>query len=225
MEVGNANVDGIALTLTPGMEISGRVRAETGELQPGGLQVLLRPMDDTALSGSAISGGQVNQEGGFTLRGVDAEAHGVEVLGLRESWYVKSARIGDREWADGVLGIPAGGGALEIVLSPNGGQVDGVVLDDKQQPAAGAKVALAPDEARRGRADLYKTAVTDQYGRFTMRGIAPGDYKLFAWAELEPGAAQDPEFLKPYEKAGEAVSVKENGREAAQLKLLPVEER
>ena len=103
--------------------------------------------------------------------------------------------------------MPPGGGALEIVLSPNGGQVDGVVLDDKQQPAAGAKVALAPDEARRGRTDLYKTAVTDQYGRFTMRGIAPGDYKLFAWAELEPGAAQDPEFLKPYEKAGEAVSV------------------
>jgi hypothetical protein len=42
-----------------------------------------------------------------------------------------------------------------------------------------------------------------------LRGIAPGEYKLFSWEEAESDAWQDPEFLKAFEEKGEKISVPE----------------
>jgi hypothetical protein len=70
-------------------------------------------------------------------------------------------------------------------------------------------VVLVSDEAHRGHSRLYKHATTDQFGHFDLRGIAPGDYKLFSWEEVEDGAWEDPDFLKPFEEKGERVSLQE----------------
>jgi hypothetical protein len=74
-----------------------------------------------------------------------------------------------------------------------------------------------PDKARRTQNRLYKTQTTDQYGHFDLRGIAPGDYKLFTWEEVEQGAWEDAEFLKPFEEKGEGISLKEGDAKSAQL--------
>ena len=59
---------------------------------------------------------------------------------------------------------------------------------------------------------------------FTIHGVRPGEYKIYAWEIVEPGAYQDPDFIKPYESAGEAVSIKESARETVQLKLIPTQQ-
>jgi hypothetical protein len=69
----------------------------------------------------------------------------------------------------------------------------------------------------------YKTMTTDQYGRFTVKSIDPGEYKLFAWEDVEFGAYMDPEFVKPVESLGESVTIREKSRESLQLKLIPAE--
>lgn len=84
-------------------------------------------------------------------------------------------------------------------------------------------VTLIPDESHRSTLRLFKTANTDQNGHFTIRGVRPGEYKIFAWEMVESGAYQDPDFLKPYESAGETVSIKESARETVQLKLIPAQ--
>jgi uncharacterized surface anchored protein len=53
---------------------------------------------------------------------------------------------------------------------------------------------LVPELSQRDNSQKYKTASTDQYGHFDLHGIAPGDYKLFSWVEVEMGAWEDPEF-------------------------------
>jgi hypothetical protein len=105
------------------------------------------------------------------------------------------------------------------VVSPNGGRIDGSVSGDENKPASGATVVLIP-EADNARNDLYKTAQTDQYGRFSLRGITPGTYKLFAWDDVEPGAWQDPAFLDNYKDKGKKVTIEEKSRESADLTLL-----
>ena len=70
---------------------------------------------------------------------------------------------------------------------------------------------------------FYKTAVSQPDGRFQLAGISPGDYKLFAWEEIEPGAYSDPAFLQKYEAQGVTVRLREGGAEAITLKLLPAE--
>ena len=40
-----------------------------------------------------------------------------------------------------------------------------------------------------------------------MTGIAPGDYKIFAWENLPNGAEENAEFLERYETRGKVVTV------------------
>ena len=68
---------------------------------------------------------------------------------------------------------------------------------------------------------MYKTATTDQDGRFTLQGISPGEYKLFAWQAIEPGAYEDPDILKTVEDKGVQVSVQEGARLTIQLEAIP----
>jgi len=56
-----------------------------------------------------------------------------------------------------------------------------------------------------------------------LKGIEPGDYKLYAWDNLESGAYMDPDVVKPFESQGVDFSIRENSKETAQLKLLPAE--
>src|SRR6185436_11542325 len=105
---------------------------------------------------------------------------------------LKDARLGQQDVLQGVTIGDDANESLEITLSPNAGQLDGMLTDASLKPVAGAQAVLIPDRSP-GRRDLYRTAVTSTDGRFTLRGITPGDYRLFAWEDLEPYAYFDPE--------------------------------
>ena len=97
--------------------------------------------------------------------------------------------------------------SLEITYSSQGARVQGTVSDSDGLPSAGVWVVLVPDITHRDDTRLYKSTQTDQRGQFTIRGVKPGDYKLFSWEEVEEDAWEDPAFLKSFEEKGQAVTV------------------
>ena len=109
-----------------------------------------------------------------------------------------------------------------MILSRNVGQVAGVVQNpDTQQPAPFSVVVLVPQEKQRRDHDWYYMTVTaDRFGTFTLKSVPPGEYKLYAWDEIENGAYMDPEFMKPLVSKGESVSVKEGSQLSEQLTLI-----
>jgi hypothetical protein len=136
---------------------------------------------------------------------------------------VKSARLGEQDVLDTGFEFTAGvTGVLTFVLNPNSGQVEGSVTNAKEEPVVGVKVTLIPDAGHES-PTRYKTTDTDQNGHFIIKGVAPGEYKLYAWEDIEAGAHQDPDFMKPHESDGQAVSIKEGAHENVQLKLIPAE--
>jgi hypothetical protein len=222
VDLGNSNVDDLIVQLSAGIEVKGQVRVDgTGDVNLGNINVSL-DSQGPMLMGRAF--GRVKDDGSFVLDGVNADNYTVTVRGLPQNFYVKSVRMGDVDGLETGLDLTRGStGILDIVISPNGGQVEGTVTDPKGQMSPSATVVLVPDAPRREQSALFKTASSDTSGHFSLQGITPGDYKLFAWEDVESGAYQDPEFLKPFESAGESVTIREGGRESRQLKLIPAE--
>lgn len=81
----------------------------------------------------------------------------------------------------------------------------------------GAAVALVPALRRLSR---FKEVTTDQFGEFHFEGIAPGEYKVFAWDHIEAGQYQDVQWLKKYEYKGQAFVAKPGGHETIALKAI-----
>ena len=110
-------------------------------------------------------------------------------------------------------------------MSTRAAQIDGVVLNADSLPTAGSTVVLIPDPPHRDVKYRYKAATTDQNGKFTIKGIAPGDYKLFSW-DLNEGSEDsgsdwyDPEWLKPYETKGESIHLEEGDRKSMNLTVI-----
>ena len=224
VEVGNAGLEGVNLVMTPGFEVPGQVRVEgTEEARFSATEVVLLPANEMAFGGSL--GGRVQPDGSFKLTNIAPDHYRVQVFGMPQGCYLKSARLGDNDMLENGGTLTAGSGPLEIVLSAAGGRIEGMVTDANQQPVPGAAVVLVPDARRRHRPDLFHNVTSDQNGRFSVEGIAPGDYRLYAWQEVESGAWQDAEFLKPYEKGSESVTVEERTRQAVQLKVAAGEEK
>src|SRR5204863_8642446 len=136
-------------------------------------------------------------------------------------FYVKSIRSGETDVLSEGLTLPQGGTvSLQILMGSDGGRIEGGIVDKDEQPVSSATVVLAPNAGLRGRVDLFRTVTANQYGRYEFEFVAPGDYKLFSWAEVEPGAWHDREFLRDFEDRGEPVTVLANGQATVKLHLI-----
>jgi hypothetical protein len=221
VEVGNSDVDGVQLTLRPGVEIPGQVRLDSGaDLKEAHLRVYLTPKDLGPFFGGG-GPGQVKPDLTFTLTDVTEGDYYVRVIGLPEDIYVRSMRMGARDVLNDGLSIRGRAALLEITLSGGAGRLEGKVDDENNQPYSGARVVLVPGESRRERLDLFRTGTTDQYGRFSLRGIPPGKYTVFAWQALEEGAYQDPDFLRSVQDLGTSVEIGASSLVTQDLKLIP----
>jgi hypothetical protein len=221
------NIDNLVVTMQPGFELSGQIRVDgEAKMNLSDVRVNLRPRDPSGpMMFAPASNGRVKEDGAFTLSNVTMDHFNVTVYSLPEGFYVKSIRRGDDDVLASGLDVSKGStGPIDIVLSPKAGQVEGSVQNDKQQPATGASVVLIPQEKERAdQMAYYKTVTTDQYGRFAVKSVDPGEYKVYAWEDLEAGAYMDPEFMKPLDGRGESVTIRESSKESLQLKLIPAE--
>jgi hypothetical protein len=135
-----------------------------------------------------------------------------------QNTYVKSIRVGGIDILNDGLPVPAGGspGNLEIVLG-NGGRLEGEASNENHAPMSNVTVVLVPDPALRRRSDLYRTVNTDISGHFRMQGIPPGNYKAFAWEQVDRDIWQNPEFMTSIEGRGMAVNIREGGQNTVDL--------
>jgi protocatechuate 3,4-dioxygenase beta subunit len=224
IQVGGSNVEGITLPLRGGVPVSGRVRVD-GETTPSiaSVQVLLRPAETGGFVFGPFPTQQVKPDGGFQMDDVGADRYTISFSGLPEGFYVKSVRSANLDvQADGLEVAGLSPAPLDVVLSPNAGQITGTVLDPNTQKAAPTTmVVLIPQEKeRRDREAFYQTATSDLSGQFTFKSVVPGEYRVYAWEDVEYSAWMDPDFMKPLESRGEAVSVSEGGRQAIQVNLI-----
>ena len=217
IEVRDEDVEGLVVPVEPGIQLGGKVLVDesANELNVSRLRVRLEPMTGLPIG---EPNARVDDDGSFVVDNVPRAPHRVSITGLPRDAYVASARVGGRDvLISGIQVVPDMPG-LEFWVSASGARLEGIVgVGDA--PFTGAQVVLIPDDPLR--TDLYKTASADQYGRFSMRGISPGNYRVFAWEDAPSGAYRDPEFVRRYEDWGERIHVEQAGQVQVQPRLIP----
>ena len=221
IEVGRADVEGIAVTISQGVNISGQIVWEgKPRLERDELTVTAVPV---GLNFVFQGGARVSQGDSFILRNVGDGTYHAELAGESKDCYIKDVRYaGSSVIDDGFTVVRGAPASLQILISPNGADVKGAVSDANGLPVAGVWVVLVPSAPRRGQHRLYKKQTTDQYGHFDLTGIEPGDYMLFSWDEVEDGAWEDADFLKPFEEKGEKVAVQEGDSKGINLTTIVI---
>jgi Carboxypeptidase regulatory-like domain len=233
LQITSANVDGLQLTPQSGGSVRGRLRVEAGNVsRPDPAQMFLQLRsadgDDDALGGVSIGEGSptlahVNADGSFEWKNVSAGRYYVQLSDASEmpDWYLKSVATGGRDAGDSGFSVSSGTATVDVLASANAARVEGIAANQKDEPVADAVVVAVPEPRLRAHPDRYRKASTDQSGRFTLRGLSPGDYTVFAWESVDGDAYYNPEFLAGYEGRGKALHVSEGDRASLQLKTIP----
>jgi hypothetical protein len=216
VDVGNADVEGLSVTIAPGTSVNGRIIWDgQPSLEKDELTVTPTPKDVSLIFANAA---RVNQNNSFTLKDVSDGTYIAEAGGQSKDCYIKDVEYAGSSVLEEGFNVTGGSPAfLEITISSRGARVQGSVADQDGLPASGVWAVLVPDTAHQSQHRLYREQTTDQYGHFDLRGIPPGDYKLFSWDEVEQGAWEDPEFMKPFEEKGEKVAVHEGDAKSVSL--------
>jgi protocatechuate 3,4-dioxygenase beta subunit len=217
IQVGAADLEGLDLHLMPPMEISGQVRIE------GKTADKLSTLNVVLENGGRMNmpGDGTRDDGTFVMHGLEPSVYQISVTDPPDL-YLKAVRWADRDVMQSGLDLTQGAGEskLVVVMSANGGQIEGEVSDDQSAAVADGTVALIPSSGTPSKS-LCRFAQTGANGRFHMQAIAPGSYKLFAWQEVDPNQVMyDPDFLKPFDSQAQSVEISEGSQKSVQLTLI-----
>ncbi len=217
LHVGDSPVQGVQIAIVPGTEVIGQIRADgepatkfTGvniEFNVGRRETMIPKVQDDQTFHTTLTPGRYFLEPWFSGK---------------QAYYLRSVRAEGRDVTDEGLDVTGPGKlTLEVIVSKDGGQMEGVVSDKDGVTVPGATVLLVPEPRKRIRSDLFIHTQADQNGVYRMRAIPPGNYKLLAWKDVEDGIWFDPDFLRNYEAKGEAISVEAGGKMSNVLTVLP----
>ncbi len=213
--VSDADVDVGTLDFLPAANLKGTVRTEGKPSLP--LEGVRLSFQTEGPSLQSAPHAQIKADGSFELKNVMPDIYMV-VLMSSPGFYLKSIRLGDEVSADLHVDLTRGEvGPLTLVLGADVGHIEGSVVLADGNPGAGVRVTLFPEGAQAGRTDLFKFGFTDDKGNYHLDRVPPGEYRLFAWQDVQAGGPQDPELRKKFEKQSVTVKLAPNGRETVPL--------
>lgn len=233
IQVGDQDIENLNVVTTPYFNLEGRLivegRVSSADIEQ--LRLTLRPEPPPVRERPATSSySTARSDGAFLLEASsgDFRVNVAPILNVSsvsfpialpkslQNAYVKSIRLGNVDVLNNGLHLERPTTTpLEIVLGTKPGTIEGTVRNSGRQAAVDMMIVLVPDIRRRF--DLYKTATTDTSGRFHFDRVPPGDYKLFAWPEVEGDSWFDPQFMRNYENLGMALRVSEDSTENVQV--------
>ena len=237
IEVGSADIDDLHLAPLPLATIRGRVHFG-GKIpieSASAFMVFLQAMegDDDWSDGVTFSGDEaagssnlakLKPDGSFELKNVLPGLYELAVSGDSKAGgdtFVESLAVGTKDYTDTGLNVSGGTISVDLTVSSAAGVIDGTVTSEKNEPVADSFVVAVPETKYRKQPYRYRKGSADQAGRFSLRGLRPGAYTIYAWESLDGDQYLDPEFLKSAEGRGTVIKVEKSSHQSIALKVIP----
>jgi protocatechuate 3,4-dioxygenase beta subunit len=219
--------DEVVLHLQKGVRLTGRLEVQepgAGDLTQ--YTITLIPGDAGSLRRNRLSA-PVEAGGAFAFAAVTTGVWDIGVQPIPKGGYVKSMTLGQQDVLTEDMTItPSTSAALHVVVSTRGGIVSGSVKvpEDPVADLAGrtrAVVLLAPMGRFSHVQSFQMMRPADEAGKYEIRGVTPGSYKVFAFGRIERNALQDPDFVARIAPLGKPVEVHEGEQINLDLDMLP----
>jgi Carboxypeptidase regulatory-like domain len=214
VEVRGADVEGMDMAFEPLTTITGHVHWDSPSAKDPELQISL---ETNAGLFASRSFARIKEDGSFELSDVSAEAYTIFVGGHGPDEYLKSAQYGTADATGAFQTVSGAGPTLELTMGTRGGRVQGRVLNADSIAASGVWVTLVPEDSKLGVRRLFREVKTDASGKYDIRGVAPGSYRLFSWEDIEQREWEDPDFVKAHESQATSVELEEGDAKSVDL--------
>jgi hypothetical protein len=199
------DLEGITLSLQPGLTIAGRVAFE-GERPPPPLPPLRVPIPagmTIVNAGYAFPPAQIDGAGRFTVTGVVPGPYRFSsaMQGVRAAigpWWLKSLVVNGRDMLDSPLDLRQNVDDAVVTFTDRATEIAGTVLDARGNAAPETHVVAFSADRSAWFFNSRRVAGVrpDAQGRYTIRNLPPGDYRLAAVLDLDQGEWFDPSVLE-----------------------------
>jgi hypothetical protein len=227
IDIGDRDLENVTAFISPDIELSGRLtfRGEAGPPNWGPFSLQLRSREATAPLTSRSNTAVIRPDGTFSISNVIVGRYQLYIGALpgtlSSTLYVSGLRQGALDIRDeGTIDVRRYTDPLEITVSSGAGKVHGVVEGPTGAPYPRAHVALVPQLSRRRNVMFYDRVIADAKGEFNFEGIAPGEYKVFAFEQLPDTAEQNPEFIARYETLGQSLTISSGATMESRVRLV-----
>jgi len=223
---GGEDINGVVLMPQRPATAQGRISVTppdpTGKLAPSDVRLMATPV---VPSGPMFMGGgappTVRADWSFEMQitpGVMNIRANIPIPG----WSIKSVRHNGTDVTDSGIDFGSGGTVegIEIELTNLVQEVSGRVTNDKGQDVKDYSVLFFPQDRERWEIMRYfAIGRPDQEGRYSVRGLPPGEYLAAALEYLDPSERANPELLERLRIGASPIEIREGDARALDLRI------
>jgi hypothetical protein len=216
----------VQLAMEESEELTGTVEIDGSPAGASQLSVRLKAANAPQDGEDETTPAAVDSKGAFKIPNVSPLRFQVVVEGLPDNAFLQSVTVDGVASGDQTVDLSRGvkGSHFKIAISRNGAQISGAVLDAAGQPIASPLVFVFltddPKKLRRMNSETMNKAVG---GRYSIKGIRPGKYRLLALDMLAitqsaGDADNEEELAQAIFKAAEEIEIPAGARIARDIK-------
>jgi hypothetical protein len=226
----DVSVDGrtpanVTLALQPGMTVSGKVAFDGAAQVPSDLtqiRLILSPASQVDSKGSSAMA-NVDADGRFKISDVSPGTYRLTATPPR-GWRAASVEVATRDVLDFPLEVKANedvSGAV-VTFTDRSTELSGTLQDSNSQPTSDYTVVIFPQDQRywmpQSRRIMATRPATD--GKYAFTNLPPGDYRIIALNDVEPGQWYDPALLRQLMGAGPiAVTLNDGDKKVQDIRV------
>jgi hypothetical protein len=203
--VDGEDISNVAITMQPTLKISGRVVFEGMRTPPSlaGVQVPMYAATNLGNTGTMLPDVKIEPGNRFSITDITPGEYRIlraDLPGVRApvgGWWLKSIVVNGRELLDARFDIRQSADDAVATFIDQASEISGRVTDTQQAPLAAQAVLVFSTDRSAWFFNSRRIAPvrTDAEGRYVVRNLPPGEYRIAVTTELEQGEWFDPDVL------------------------------